>query len=447
MTGGSPALLVGGLGFPHDDLVAAALAARGQTVRTLGAFDDEALDRGRSALPRGQCAPMLYTTGALLRAAEAIPDPLRVLSIRSCGPCRYALFESGQRRALTELGRRDVSFLTLDQDADGLLALFGTDGVDRLLSALAVADVLAEMNRRLAPHVSSIPELDATLTSAASAICDAVAAGGCPIEAMAARRDWHRDLARRPARPLARALLVGEPWSLHVQGDGQLNLPRVLARAGVETEAPPFALWLRYLAWQLRAGPWGAQPTPCSAALELSLQIETRLCAAIASAAQAAGLGGFSVPDPTVLAHLASPFIDPVVRGGYGHVEIGLAVRARIERRAHLVLSVKSFGCIPSSGVSDAILPTALEGLPHLAVEVCGDGEAARESRLVLRVASALHAAEAEMSEAHGQRVGDRPSAEPSDPLAGLHEGGRRPYACSLACDVGEMTRHPGGVC
>ena len=147
------------------------------------------------------------------------------------------------------------------------------------------------------------------------------------------------------------------------------------------------------------------------------------------------------LPDLDAFEALAAPWLPSDVRGGYGHVEVALALRARAERRAHVVVSIKSFGCIPSSGLADAIVPAALahegDAMPFLALEVSHDGAAARESRLMMRVAGALREAERELETA---RASCPARALPIvDPLVGIHERGTRPYACTLACEVARL--------
>lgn len=430
--------LVGGLGWPHDELSAAALRAGGREASALGALDVDALERGRAALPRGQCAPMLYTTGALLRAVRERPSPVTVLSVQSCGPCRYALFSEGWRRALRQSELPEVRLTELGQSLSALTDELGRPGADLALDVLVVSDVLVECANRLRPHELSPDAIDGAARHAARAIGARVVAGEGPIDALRAEGAWHEGLWQVSPRPMARAALIGEPWSLHVEGDGQLRLPSVLARAGVEAEVPPFALWLAYLLWQARTAPWGARAAPSAATVAAVQLLEARLEGRLSAAAEAAGLGGFVVPAMDELAELAEPHLSPALRGGYGHLEVALAVRARQERRAHVVFSLKSFGCIPSSGVSDAIVPTALGALPFLSLEVCADGEAARESRLMMRVASALDEAQRELDEACAQAGldADARARLDFDPLLGRHELGPRRYASTLACEV-----------
>ncbi len=387
-------LLVGGLGWPHDTLVAAALRAQGHDVANIGPLDRGALERGRAALPRGQCAPLLFTTGALLDAVASLPGRrLAYLGLQSCGPCRYALFEDSWRRAVREAHpQADLGFVLLDQSPVGITERLGSRPLLHLIETLVAADAVAEQIRRLGPRVEALDALDAAAAEAVGAMAADLAGGAEPLDALATHARWHEDVTRRPLGPLARAVVIGEPWSLHVSGDGQLNLPRLLAASGVEAEVPPVALWIAYMLWQQRAVTWGPErPDPSS--VRAAATLERFLEDAMEEAADATALEGFALPDLDALAELAAPHLPAGLLGGYGHVEVGLAARARLARRAHLVISVKSFGCIPSSGISDAIVPTVLGDMPFLALEVCGDGEAARESRLMMRIAAALERA------------------------------------------------------
>ena len=432
-------LLIGGLGWPYDTLLAATLRGGGMSARAIAPLDAVAYERGRAALPRGQCAPALYTTGALLRSAESTPAPrdLEYLSLRSCGPCRFALFEIGWARALHDAGLDDVRIAGAGQSITALAAMLGPEGLERLVETLIAGDVIAECTRRVRPHAVQPETVDRVARNAVALMCARLSSGTRPLDALRACGRWHESIERRRPSPLARVLLIGEPWSAHVDGDAQLNLPRVLARAGAEVEAAPLTLWIAYQLWQRRQDPWGsADPASDAERAEADL-FGRRLEVMVARASDAAGLDGFEIASVDELARLAEPYLPASTRGGYGHVEVGLAVRAREQRRAHLVLSVKSFGCLPSSSVSDAIVPTALEDqIPFLALDVASDSGATIESRLMLRVAVAIEAAHDEVKRARRARPASVVEHVSTDPLAGRHEIGPRPYACNLACDL-----------
>ncbi len=234
---------------------------------------------------------------------------------------------------------------------------------------------------------------------------------------------------------------------MHVHGDGQLNLPEVLASAGIEVDLEPSVLWLSYALWQARvASPWG-QREPNTTRRARALKLEDALRESAASASLALAVGGVALCSIDELAAHAAPFLPSTLRGGYGHVEIGLAVRAALQRRGHFIVSVKSFGCIPSAGVADAIIPTALNGaLPFLSLEVCGSGSSVTESRLAMFAAAAHDRAAQEMADAGRARGGvtDPISQWASDPIEGRHEIGQRAYACTLACDLTGIIEEDG---
>ncbi len=442
-------LVVGGLGWPYDELLAATLArpafGLGPT-ETLGALDAEAYDLGRASLPRGQCAPALYTTGALLRTAaeraRAAGDAhdahdahdATFLALGSCGPCRFSMFDVAWRRALAGAGHARLAVHEVASTLDALVAAVGREAASACLDGILAGDALAEATRRLRPHARAPEEVDRAARRAATTLAEHLRGGRDVIEALAATRDWHRTIERATSpgpRPLARATLVGEPWSLHVDGDPQLNVTRVLADAGVEVDAPPLALWIAYLLWAVRAPPWSTSGVPSEATRAAAAALEPAFLARFAAAMSAAGLVGYALPSIDELEALAAPHLPSTSRGGYGHVEIGLAIRAARDRRAHLVISVKSFGCIPSSGIGDAILPTALGALPFLSLEVSNDGAAVRESRLALRIGAAREAARAEWEQARASSPQAR--VPEVDPLADPWATTARPYACTLA--------------
>lgn len=437
-------LLVGGLGWPYDELIAAALARTVGPTETLGALDADAYERGRASLPRGQCAPAIYTAGALLRTAAErasrasrdarAPREATFLALGSCGPCRFSMFDVAWRRALAGAGHSEIAVHEVASSIDGLVAAVGREGAFACLDAILAGDALAEATRRLRPHAREPEQVDREARRAAAAIAARLRDGHDALEAVAATRDWHTGIARVSTlhpRPLARATLVGEPWSLHVDGDPQLNVARVLASAGVEVDAPPLALWIAYLLWTVRAPAWSTNVLPSEAERATAAALEAAFPARFTQVMSAAGLVGHALPSIDELEALAAPHLPSTSRGGYGHVEIGLAIRAARDRRAHFVISVKSFGCIPSSGIGDAILPTALGELPFLSLEVSNDGVAARESRLGLRVGAAREAARAEWAAACAERPGA--SVAELDPLADRWSAGQRPYACTLA--------------
>src|SRR5690606_21408948 len=67
------------------------------------------------------------------------------------------------------------------------------------------------------------------------------------------------------------------------------------------------------------------------------------------------GLHAFHLPDMDQVAEVADGYYSNDLRGGEGHMEVGKLIMNVVKNKAHMTLSVKPFGCMPSSGVSDGV--------------------------------------------------------------------------------------------
>ena len=86
------------------------------------------------------------------------------------------------------------------------------------------------------------------------------------------------------------------------------------------------------------------------------------------------------------IAALSHPFYVNHLRGGEGHMEVGKLIQSVTARKAHMVVSVKPFGCMPSSGVSDGVQALVTEKYPQAifcSIETTGDGTANAHSRVL----------------------------------------------------------------
>jgi hypothetical protein len=112
------------------------------------------------------------------------------------------------------------------------------------------------------------------------------------------------------------------------------------------------------------------------------------------------------------LARLAHPFYHSLSRGGEGHLEVAKNVYYTQNRLCHMVLSLKPFGCMPSSQ-SDAVQSAVVSRFPDmifLPVETSGEGEINAHSRAQMALGDAKARARAEFDaalEATGRRLED----------------------------------------
>jgi hypothetical protein len=80
--------------------------------------------------------------------------------------------------------------------------------------------------------------------------------------------------------------------------------------------------------------------------------------------------------DQRELEELAAPYYHSRLRGGEGHLEVGKNIYYHVHHLAHMVLSLKPFGCMPSTQ-SDAVQASARRefgDMIFLPVETSGEG-------------------------------------------------------------------------
>ena len=119
--------------------------------------------------------------------------------------------------------------------------------------------------------------------------------------------------------------------------------------------------------------------------------------------ATAGGLYDFHLANMQDVADVAAPFYNNDLRGGEGHMEVGKLILNVVKQKATMTLSVKPFGCMPSSGVSDGVQTLITERYPgtiYCAVETSGDGAVNFYSRVQMYLFKAKQAAEADVQKA-----------------------------------------------
>lgn len=424
-------ILIGGLTPTHDAMVEAAWRHLGYRVEALPPVDEESLRLGREFGSPGLCNPAHFTSGNLLKylvrrrdvdglSAGEIARRYAFLTAGACGPCRFGCYVAEYRRALREAGFPGVRVLAFQQ-MGGLRQDSGEDTgltltprfFHELVRALLVADVLHLLAHRLRPYETIEGSTDLALERATRRCRLAVRRGHGVVRALrACRREFARVRVDRLAtRP--RVALIGEFWAMTTTGAGNHRMQRFLEQEGAEVEVEPLVHWLLYMVWQrehdtrrrmdLRrpdAGPKGlAGRSPWRTLLRMRIA-RGLLRSAFAAYARAVGLFDAEPPDMEEMARLASGSFDPELRGGEGHLEIARTIRAARDRDVHLVLSVKPFGCLPSSGVSDGVQPLLAHRHPGLAfcsVETTGDAPALVHSRVQMAVSKAKEGARREM--------------------------------------------------
>jgi len=215
------------------------------------------------------------------------------------------------------------------------------------------------------------------------------------------------EVDRLQVKPLVK--VIGEFWAQMTEGDGNFRMFEFLENEGAEVNVEPISNWIVYLLHQstrklavqrklaLRESGWRHPLSAASKALKLT--VKSMLFALGGRIYRshyqrlAKALGGFTPPltPQAEVAELADPHYDSMLRGGEGHLEVGKNLYYFKHRKAHMVLSLKPFGCLPSVQ-SDAVQASLVSNHPEmifLSVETAGDGEIHAQSRVQMALADA----------------------------------------------------------
>ena len=169
-------------------------------------------------------------------------------------------------------------------------------------------------------------------------------------------------------QPKPKVSIIGEFWAMTTEGDGNYRLQRFLESEGAEVDVQLVSAWLLYMLWQNRydtqrrlslkqhdSGKFGLVGARPYRRLALLWAGEYAVRGLFSIYARAIGLRRYHLADMDEIATISHQYYDNHLRGGEGHMEVGKLIQTVVDRKAHMVVSVKPFGCMPSSGVSDGV--------------------------------------------------------------------------------------------
>jgi predicted nucleotide-binding protein (sugar kinase/HSP70/actin superfamily) len=216
--------------------------------------------------------------------------------------------------------------------------------------------------------------------------------------------------------------ITGEFWAQSTEGDGNFKMFEFLEREGAQVIVDPLSTWLMYMLRQEHArvidrrGLNVPRTGPLLARLSAWKKDELwsrskrigywlgnaiyrnryhRLCRALGDLPH-------HLVDQEALARAAHPFYHHLARGGEGHLEVGKNIFYSVNKGAHMVLSLKPFGCMPSTQ-SDGVQSTVaakVKNVLFLPIETAAEGELHAHSRVQMVLVEARERAEQEFDQA-----------------------------------------------
>ncbi len=452
---GQTRLLFGGLTWKHEKLIHGALESLGYLAETMPTPNVAAFQLGKEYGNNGQCNPTYFTVGNLVQylqsleakgiSREEIIDRYVFFTAGACGPCRFGMYESEYRLALRNSGFEGFRVL-LFQQSGGLSQSDVEAGLEMnldfflgILNAMNCGDVLNEVAYAIRPFETRASQTDETLGRVMDHM-HGVFRSRKPLKASYAGKFLHQlrgddytsalrlcrdmydtiEVDRLRVKPIVK--ITGEFWAQTTEGDGNFNMFRFLEREGAQVLVEPIGTWIMYMIHQVvqRYRDWkgleeGAVPPPVwqlgkrariewnyrmkVARLKLAESIFRREYHRVVDA-----VGGLAhrLADQYELQRAGHPYYNSRVGGGEGHLEVAKNIYYSNKDLAHMVLSLKPFGCMPStqSDGAQAAVVSNFRDMIYLPIETSGEGEINAHSRVQMALGEAKNKAKREFEEA-----------------------------------------------
>ncbi len=427
-------VLHAGLTFAHDVFVVSGMRGLGYKSEMLECPDNAALQIGKEFGNRGQCNPTYFTVGNVVKhlihlrdekglSTEEIIANYLFVTAGACGPCRFGTYVTEYRKALRDAGFDGFRVLLFQQqgglkqatgDASGLA--INREFAFTLVRSLMAGDVLNLIGYRMRPYEVEPGSVDAALAKCREILCEAMENRRSIVMALRRCRPVLDavKLDRLRAKPVVS--IIGEFWAMTTEGDGNYHLQKFLESEGAEVDVQGVTNWLLFMIWENKydrlrriglrkddGGKKGLAGKDAAKTLNALRFANKAVRVYFHLYAWAIGLRGYHLPDLDQIARLAANHYDNNVRGGEGHMEVGKLVHFVEDRVNHMTVSVKPFGCMPSSGVSDGVQSLITTKYPEaifLPIETTGDGQVNVQSRVQMMLFKARQRARDEYQDA-----------------------------------------------
>jgi predicted nucleotide-binding protein (sugar kinase/HSP70/actin superfamily) len=390
---------------------------------------------------------------------QEIIDRYVFLTAGACGPCRFGMYEAEYRLALRNAGF-DGFRVILFQQAGGLSQSDCEAGLEMnidfflgILNALNCGDVLNEVAYAMRPYEVEPGTTNHTLNRAMDYMHEVFRkrqpwkleermgsflggfkdtaeyigkfvnqlAGDDMTASLERCRDMYDEVEidRLRVKPIVK--ITGEFWAQTTEGDGNFNMFDFLEREGAQVMVEPVGTWITYMIHQVVQKYRDTKGLTEGAVLppmwrldkRLKIEINHRNKLAKLSLAEtifkreyhrlvdALGPLGHHLADQYELQRIGHPFYNSRAGGGEGHLEVAKNIYYSNKDLAHMVLSVKPFGCMPStqSDGAQAAVVSHFKDIIYLPIETSGEGEVNAHSRVQMALGEAKNKAKREFAD------------------------------------------------
>ncbi len=426
----STTILFGGLTEAHEELMLSHMESIGYKVERLPEADFESITIGKEFCNKGQCNPTYYTIGNLIKflqnkakeiGKEEVAKQYVFFTAGSCGPCRFGMYENEYRKALVDAGFEKFRIIVLQQ----------TGGIDKndpnakepglncnkdffvgTIKAIIIGDLINGFVNKIEPYEVI---KGATRKAKADALLIMQNCLKDTRKIYKGLQEVKKVFAKvkcdyTQIKPIVK--ITGEFWASITESQGNYHIKKWLVEESAEIKMEPLTGWLEHLLFsrEIKARDRrgivqekhglgeGANPYK----KELTLFGFRKLLGAYYNIYRAAlGFKPNNTTNNRVLANLAHDYYDKRQGGGEAYMEVGSLVYLNKKKVAHMLISVKPFGCLPSTA-SDGVQSKVSSDFPEvifLSLETSGDSEVNFKSRAQMKLFEAKQKAKKEADE------------------------------------------------
>ena len=377
----------------------------------------------------------------------------------ACGPCRFGMYEAEYRLALRNSGFDGFRVL-LFQQSGGLNQAEAEAGLEMnldfflgILNALNIGDVVNDVAYQIRPFEVNPGETDRVLDECMDLLHEVMQRkrpytlegrfgdwlsktsfsgtatmigkfmdqlyGEDYTAALREVRDRFNTIAidRTRVKPIVK--ITGEFWAQTTEGDGNFNMFKFLEKEGAQVLVEPIGTWITYMIHQAKQQIRDRRGIDLVAesvsrwnvARIFGSHFETQQKVAKLTFAETIfkreyhklidALGGVAhhLTDQYELQRSGHPFYNSRAGGGEGHLEVAKNIYYSNKDLCHMVLSLKPFGCMPSTqsdGAQSAVV-SQFKDMIFLPVETSGEGDVNAHSRVQMALGEAKVRAKNEM--------------------------------------------------
>jgi len=421
-------ILSGGLTILQDQLIQAALQSLGENYISMPNPNFESFQTGKAYGNKGQCNPTYFTVGNLVKYLKALRDEKGLstkeivekyvyITAGGCGPCRFGMYITEYKKALRDAGFEGFRITSFEHDK----GIFQGDEIEdeilnftpkffiTLIKSIVIGDIINILGYKMRPYEIEKGSVDDAIEVCRTIVSDAFTSHASLIKAMWSCRKVLSTVKLNRLQPKAKVMVMGEFWAAMTEGDGNYNLHRFLEAEGAECIPQPILNRLMLSLWEAERAVKKRQTLAVEDAKSIDFSsAKTRLLIKAGKAAikthftlyaKAIGLHDYEIPDMDKLASLSKDYYTLDCEGGEGHLEVAHLIESVKHNLSHLVISVKPFGCMPSSAVSDGVQSLVTNRFPEanfLSVETSGEGAANFYSRVQMALFKAKQSAKEE---------------------------------------------------